>query len=144
MPQKVYGFGSKREFDRACRAIRIVERMEPRPKTGKRGRRGGGGGNTLDAIFGVCSVAIPVATGTIAEITPSTTGKAWLYETEPSDGVRTRAVSGEDFVEVQVRHYDPEDGYDVGGPLYLIRADFHDGTQWYETVNPSCGVFPEE
>jgi hypothetical protein len=144
MAQKHYVLDE--EFKRAVQQVVRQFMNSWYPGTlGKRRRVAGGGGtgDTLDAIFAVCSEEIGAATGTIAEITPGT-GKAWLYETEPTDGVRTRAESGEEFVEVEVRHYDPNEGYDLYAPLYLVRADFSDGVQYYETVSPSCGTFPEE
>lgn len=46
MTKQVYGFSSKRDFERMERAVQRVERSEPRPKKGKRPKRGGGGAST--------------------------------------------------------------------------------------------------
>jgi len=77
-----WGFPSKREYDRARRVIRQVERMEARPKKGRRVRGGGGGGGG--------EMFTALAASEIVAGTPSapTSGTATVYEVD-ADGNTT-------------------------------------------------------
>lgn len=49
MAKQVYGYKTKRDFERVDRVVQRVERMESRPKRGKKApRRGGGGGTSVN------------------------------------------------------------------------------------------------
>jgi hypothetical protein len=143
MADEVWAFPNKREYDRACRAIRAIERMEPRPKQGRRSRGGGGGRRVLDLFFAVVTEAIAECTGDTSEIIPGV-GLAQMYETDPETGNKTPLLTiEEEPYEVDVRNYDPDKSYSVNVGIYLVEADEHGGTQYYEVISANCNPFDE-
>lgn len=76
MAKQVYGYKTKRDFDRVDRAVQRIERSEPRPKKGKRPKRGGGGTSVnTDAAIVKLTATMLGATGN-----PRSPARAESYE----------------------------------------------------------------
>lgn len=77
-----YGFSTKRDFDRAARAIRAVERMEPRPKKGRRPPRRAGGGAAVQSALAIVYAQAGPSTHGASGIALGTEGIAKLLDAD--------------------------------------------------------------
>lgn len=132
MAKQVYGFQNKADFDRAARAIRAVERMEPRPKKGKRSRRGGGGTPAAGLVgtFVIANEDVPAPTELLFSALPQSVkdaaggvpNDADCYKLGKKNGKEYQVIRDEDTKEVYVIPLPTETDVPLYNSAGLVKA----------------------